>query len=403
MPQAPDHRQRFLRLDQLLTTNQALWRPVPFIERRPVWLDEQPQLAQWLLALSDEQVQRLQGDDDVLLAALAPRLPAAAELAALIDIARRGRPLAGDERLQRDVPGRKWQQLQAFGGALGELSLPALEWCAGKAHLGRLLSASGGATVTALEIDPALVADGERLAARLQLPVTLQACDVLGDTAASHLQPRLHALALHACGGLHLRLLQLAAERGVQRISLSPCCYHLHPPPGQESHYRPLSATAAASALRLRREELRLAVRQSATAPARVRRNRARLQAWRLGFDLLQRELRGRDDYLPVPPLSETVLTDGFEAFCRRVAELKQLALPARVDFDAFEQRGQQRFDEVERLTLLPMAFRRALELWLVLDRALYLEENGYHCELTQFCERELTPRNLLLDARLVK
>ena len=53
------------------------------------------------------------------------------------------------------------------------------------------------------------------------------------------------------------------------------------------------------------------------------------------------------------------------------------------------------------RLSLLRAAFRRALEMWLVLDMANFITENGYQVALSTFCERELTPRNILISARL--
>ena len=37
----------------------------------------------------------------------------------------------------------------------------------------------------------------------------------------------------------------------------------------------------------------------------------------------------------------------------------------------------------------------------LLLDRALYLQEQGYHVRLGTFCPHSLTPRNLLISARL--
>jgi len=43
--------------------------------------------------------------------------------------------------------------------------------------------------------------------------------------------------------------------------------------------------------------------------------------------------------------------------------------------------------------------FRRPLELWLVLDVAMYLQEQGYQVSLSELCAPELTPRNLLLQA----
>jgi hypothetical protein len=52
---------------------------------------------------------------------------------------------------------------------------------------------------------------------------------------------------------------------------------------------------------------------------------------------------------------------------------------------------------QVRNLELLRGLFRRPLELWLVLDRALFLQEQGYGVRLGTFCETPLTPRNLLI------
>ena len=56
----------------------------------------------------------------------------------------------------------------------------------------------------------------------------------------------------------------------------------------------------------------------------------------------------------------------------------------------------------MRNLELLRGLFRRPLELWLALDRALLLAENGYAVHLGTFCPAELTPRNLILVAELV-
>jgi hypothetical protein len=53
----------------------------------------------------------------------------------------------------------------------------------------------------------------------------------------------------------------------------------------------------------------------------------------------------------------------------------------------------------VRRFELVRHAFRRPLELWLVLDIALGLEERGFEVQIGRFCARTLTPRNLLVVA----
>ena len=89
------------------------------------------------------------------------------------------------------------------------------------------------------------------------------------------------------------------------------------------------------------------------------------------------------------------------EAFAVRtdLAALKQLPASATQDWQHLEQQGWQRLARVRNLELLRNLFRRPLELWLLLDRALYLEEQGYAVRLGHFCPSQLTPRNLLLLA----
>src|SRR5690606_13241343 len=126
-------------------------------------------------------------------------------------------------------------------------------------------------------------------------------------------------------------------------------------------------------------------------------RSRDQSMARRLAFDLLQRELRGRDDYLPTPSLPSAWLSKPFEQYCRDLAELRRLPAPGQRDWSALEAAGWQRLAQVRNLELVRNLFRRPLELWLVL--AVFLAENGYRVRVGQFCEYRLTPRNLLLLA----
>jgi hypothetical protein len=140
-------------------------------------------------------------------------------------------------------------------------------------------------------------------------------------------------------------------------------------------------------------------VQETVTAPLRVREQTELVRQWRLGFDGLQRELRGEDTYLPLPPHPSRLMREGFEAFSRWAADKKGLELPGQVDWAHWEQLGQVRSRQVRRYELVRHLFRRPLELWLVLDYAMALEEAGYRVRVGTFCERALTPRNLLVDA----
>lgn len=389
--------ERFHALDQFLAEHQALWRPKPFTHLELPWEAEHPELARWLRARSLEQAEAAHNHPE-LLDAPAPFPELARQALALSNVGEHpARPLeAVNPRLNVDVPGRKWQQIEAFASRLQFQRPPThwLDWCSGKGHLGRLLAQSGQ-QLTCLEHDPHLVSDGQRLSDRLQLPAQHLQQDVLAANAAGQLHGEHSPVALHACGDLHVRLMQLASTNGCRQLAIAPCCYNRI----VSEHYQPLSAQARQSQLQLSLDDLRLPLYETVTAGQRQRRQRDQSMAWRLGFDLLQRQLTGSEHYLPTPSLPVSWLEKSFAEYCQGLAQKKGLELPSTVAWGALEAQGWQRLAEVRNLELLRSLFRRPVELWLVLDRALYLAEQGYQVRLGTFCQHQLTPRNLLLLA----
>lgn len=391
--------QRFQALDDFLTRHQALWRPRPFTQHRQLpWETTHPELGHWLRARSLEQAEAAHTQPECL-PAPAPFPALASRSAALSRIG----PLPQHQapklpaRFSVDVPGRKWQQIQAFAGSLQFQQTPQhwLDWCAGKGHLGRVL-AHDGRPLTCLEFNPQLLQDGQQLSQRLGLAAQHLQQDVLAADASDRLEAQHTPVALHACGDLHVRLMQLASRAGCRQLAIAPCCYNRVDTPD----YRPLSAAAQASALQLSLDDLALPLSETVTAGTRVRRQRDQSMARRLAFDLLQRDLRGIDAYLPTPSLPTTWLAKDFADYCKDLAALKELPTPrAAIDWPRLEAEGWRLLAQVRNLELLRALFRRPLELWLLLDRALYLQEQGFAVRLGSFCSYQLSPRNLLLLA----
>ena len=389
--------ERFTALDDFLIAHQRLWRPKPFTHLSLPWEQDHPELALWLRSRSLEQAEASHNQPH-LLDAPAP-FPALARTAqALSDVGELPKQAlpSPSPRLSVDVPGRKWQQIEAFSSHLSFDQTPQhwLDWCAGKGHLGRLLAHRGG-TLTCVEYDPALVTAGQQLSARLLIDAQHLQQDVLAEDAAQHLCAARTPVALHACGDLHVRLLQLASSAGCQQMAVAPCCYNRI----ATANYQPLSRPAKQSTLHLSRDDLGLPLSETVTAGRRQRLQRDQSMARRLAFDLLQREQRGSDDYLPTPSLPVSWLSKDFASYSHDLAQLKGFAINGKPDWSDLEQRGWQRLAEVRNLELLRNLFRRPLELWLLLDRALYLQEQGYETRLGTFCPHSLTPRNLLLLA----
>ncbi len=396
-PSPPDHSTRFDRLDHLLGAHSPLWQLRVFQQRAPTAQIPLPDLVTALDQLTETELDALEQDPIRLEHWLTPWLgDVLAELNALVRLeSLPHRTLYPPARFETGIGGRKWTQIQALAAVVPHEPRPLLEWCSGKGHLGRLLALTDRREVTSLELDGTLCDAGRSLARATGAPQHFVQADALAEDSARWLPADGQAVALHACGDLHARLIHHWVDSDCHRLTLSPCCYHLIA--GQ--HYAPLSQRARTSALRLERIDLQWAVRERVTGGAGVERQRQTERLWRLAFDEWQRELRGEDRYLPLPAFPKKLLSGTFLAFCQWAATTKHLPVPEQVDEVHWFERGQQRLHQVRLAELVGRPFQRPLELWLALDRVLLLEEQGARVELGLFCDRAVTPRNIVIDA----
>ncbi len=396
MNQTSDLTTWFAELNHLLEDYRPWWQFRPFHHREMPWSEACPELTRALESLSGEEIDTLATSPADLANWLSPWIPEAQRLVSLSQLPQLPtRTLIPPLRLEVGVPGRKWQQIQRFVAARPASNLPLLEWCAGKGHLGRLLAAIDGCPVTSLEWQQALCESGNELAHKAQLNQSFVRADAFAVEAGEHLPVGGQAVALHACGDLHTTLMRHWVHSHARALTLSPCCYHLI----QAEVYRPLSAAAQASRLRLDRADLSVPLQETVTAGRGDRLRRQRELLRRLVFDEWQREARAVDNYLPVPALPRAVIEGPLEEFARRVFAHHGLNSPAVEDESLWLTKGEQRLAQVQRMELVVQLFRRPLELWLVLDRALFLQEQGARVQLGEFCPRSITPRNILIHA----
>lgn len=387
---------QFVYLDHCLTQYQQFWRFSPFHCAALPWPESR--LQQVLQQLTTTEVQQLEQDDASCRQFFSEFFP---ELTGLTPFAAAdsGYPETSPTELpfwfSRDIKGRKLEQIQAFAAQMQQSALPVLEWCAGKGHLGRLVCFSQQRSVTSLEWQQALCLDGQQQAEKLNLPQHFIQADVLVEDARQHLISEQQVIALHACGDLHNRLLQLASAKGTVQLDIVPCCYHLI----SSESYQPLSAAARQSGLGpLSRDELKLAVQAQVTAGERVARIRHLEVLWRLAYQELYQQMQGQTEYRPLASVSKHWFSGEFSAFAHWAAAQHQWQIPEHVDWDGYLQLGQQRQWLVRKMQLVRSLFRPALEYWLVLDRALFLKQQGYQVQIKQFCDYQLTPRNLMIS-----
>lgn len=385
--------EQFLHVDALLTQYQQYWRFSPFAQRSLAW--QETELAQQLLLLSAEQTEQLAQQDTECRDYFAKFFPQLQQCSPfeLHELAPATPPPFW---FSRDIKGRKLEQIQAFVGQMQSSDEPVLEWCAGKGHLGRWLALGQQRQVTSLEWQAVLCQEGQLQAEKLNLHQHFIQADVLASDVKVHLKPQQQVVALHACGDLHVRVLQLASQVGTMQLDIVPCCYHLI----ATEQYQPLSDLAQQSALgSLNRDELKLAVQAQVTAGERVARLRHTEVLWRLAYQELYQALHNVTEYRPLASVPKHWFSGEFSAFAHWAAAQHHWQIPPDINWDLYLQLGQQRYLLVQKMQLVRSLFRPLLEQWLVLDRALFLQQQGYQVQVKQFCDYQLTPRNLMISA----
>ena len=343
------------------------------------------------------------------------------------------------------VPGRKWEQVEAFTRLVPDGSNPIVDWCSGKGHLARWMHTSsstcgrnyrgvGGRQVHCLEINPNLCRSGEELTQKQRSiqpnGVLFYEHDVLSDSLPSNLQGADYTYtALHACGELHRTALVSAAAQQAKTVVVVPCCYEKHfssnasnlDEASRDRAFQPLSVVAKErSSLLITRDDLFLAVADGVvTASVKEAKMREKEMAWRLAFKLWWKDVDITDsaaflEYTVPSAPNRLLVEDDFALFLRhcitskgrssaarkRLEPALDAALSNRRNLEEYAARGEVLRMEVERLELVRRVFQRPFELWLTADYGLFLEENGYEVDMLQLCDRSITPRNIAIVAQ---
>lgn len=397
------HSKQFLDIDRLLTQTVFFWQFSAFHSSDYPWRSTHNELSQWLDELSPCEVLRLKSKPKELAQILLAFIPELQELYVAGKLAELHAPLKSTPKgMDSGINGRKWQQitkLSALGADYYQPDNEWLEWCGGKGYLGRVLTTITSKPVTTLEWQQTLCDSGQAYADTHQLAMTFVQGDALSIHSGELIKKKQHAIALHACGDLHINLLKEGISNHIDAVTISPCCFHLT----KDESYVGLSVLARESSLALSKEDLRLPLQETVVAGQRTQQHREQEMCFRLGFNALQQYINNSNQYLPIPSIKKSLLSDGFEAFCYWAAEQKDLMLPNNIDYEYWLEKGKSAFVVMEKCDLIQHLFKRPLEVWLCLDRALLMEESGYEVRIGQFCLKEDTPRNIVIQARKQK
>lgn len=267
---------------------------------------------------------------------------------ALIDLpAREAAPAAPVSHVHsawQFIPGRKAAQIDAFATAVGKPQAPLVGMVCRKGHLGRRFLMSWGWRGEGARTKCRALPRRRGASARAGLQQRFAVADVLAPEAAASLAGA-HAIALHARGDLHRRLIDLAGPAGAHALDVAPGRYPL----GADDLYRPRGGS---SALKLDRNALRLAVTETVTASPRLAAESERLSAWKFAFIALREAHAPGTPYRTFKPVPAAWAGHGFVFFLQSLAAREQLPLDPSLDFAAAEAVGWARHRAARRLQL---------------------------------------------------
>ncbi|WP_163861648.1 methyltransferase [Myxococcus eversor] len=272
----------------------------------------------------------------------------------------------------------------------------------GMGHLARLCARTFGWTFHSIDRDAALQDKGRRWLTKTRSPVGDTLCFIQASVE-DGLQPQLDPLftgrdrasiGLHTCGPLALTQLRKSQEAGF--VLNVGCCYDKLETPRDY----PVSHVGGAHPLPFTPHALALTTRGRPHKTDAEFARMKRVYAWRFAFALLTMRHFPERGFVRAGDAPRALYDGRFALYA--LDRLERLGLEPRmtdVELDAFEVSVRAETRDLLLCHLLRDRFARALEVVLLLDRALLLEELGFQVELLQLFEPRLSPRNLALIA----
>ncbi len=203
------------------------------------------------------------------------------------------------------------------------------------------------------------------------------------------------SLGLHTCGGLAVHLIKNTVENKTSGLLSFGCCYHRLDPKAEF----PLSRYyKSEGSLPLNLFALSLATRSHAQMDFEVYKTKERVKYYRYALHLFLMKYFNNKYFTDVGECPVKTYWGPFADYLQ--SKLTELKLDHQFTDD--ELNGFYQSEETQKqlrtmwiCNLIRWQLGRPLEVYLLLDRVLYLEENGYCVSVEQYFDEPLSPRNI--------
>jgi SAM-dependent methyltransferase len=291
---------------------------------------------------------------------------------------------------RRETP-RKRAQIDAFARVivpLAERAARVVDVGSGHGHLTRDIAARIARPVVGLERDPSLAERARSLPMEPELSFAVT--DVLREGLS--LRSDDCVIGLHTCGELGDAIVEAAAREGAS-VAFVGCCLQKRRSESRRSLCSELELSTRVLGLsNLTARDAGVEASRHENLAARERRLALhRLLGERVGPLRFGAEIDG---------LNRRVAHGSLRLLVERAFARRGLALPSRIELERAAKDARAQHARARRLSLPRAMLARPLEVFVLLDRASFLERHGLTVEIGVLFPNEVSARNLALLAR---
>jgi hypothetical protein len=202
---------------------------------------------------------------------------------------------------------------------------------------------------------------------------------------------------LHACGPLSVDLIRSGIDAKTGQILSFGCCYEKLGRRGENQNISSF-AKSQENPLSLNFYALTLATRAHRKMDEKDYNLKLKVKLFRYAFHFLLHDEYAQKEMVTLGNSKPQLYEESFGVYA--LDQLQRLGIAPRhslEELNAYYSDGS-RLELIWKMLaagLIRNALGRLLELYILLDRALFLEEHGYAVEVFQFFDEGLSPRNL--------
>jgi hypothetical protein len=215
--------------------------------------------------------------------------------------------------------------------------------------------------------------------------------------------PHTMTVGLHTCGKLALDLIKVSSKEKVPALVNFGCCYHTLIQVDLQNISN-FSVQDSSPPLWMNKFALTLACRAHKKMGDKDYDLKLKVKLFRYAIHILLHDHYGIKEIITLGNSSPKLYDESFGTYA--LEQFKRIKLSPRhtkSELDDFFHNEDLKI-LIQRMLaagLIRNALGRVMELYLVLDRAIYLEEQGYEVLVQEFFDEELSPRNIGITATL--